>query len=313
MGTKRLWLSILALAALVPALTLTHVSPALAHASFKSSNPSDLQVLTTSPAQLTMTFAQAIFPDPGTFATVTNGSTDAVAGPEMPSASDPNTLVVPLMPNMPNGKYIVFWKSTSAQDGGVTFGRMSFFVGPTSPADVAAAQPATSIAVPDPATESALNPAGTDSGGSSYQSTASYDVQLDLGPAAMMLTPDQAQGATSGELMVDMPGMGTSAMAMTDEGQPVNHHLEVHVYDKSSGAVDSSVMPSITITNVATGASRPLSDVMLMYDVQTGQSDLHFGNNLYLPDGTYTIVVTIGQENAQFVNVAVSDGSGLPS
>jgi methionine-rich copper-binding protein CopC len=162
MRIQRLYVAILLAAALlVPSLALSHALPASAHAPLKGSNPSDLQVLTAAPAQLTLTFNGEIVQSPGTFAAVTCGGTDAVAGDEMPSASDPTTLVVPLMSGLPAGKCQVFWKSTASDDGGVTFGRFSFFIGNTSPADVAAAQPGASIAVPDDATQDALNPYGT--------------------------------------------------------------------------------------------------------------------------------------------------------
>jgi hypothetical protein len=101
------------------------------------------------------------------------------------------------------------------------------------------------------------------------------------------------------------------AMATTDNGYPVNHHLEAHIYDKTSGAVVSSVTPAITITDEASGATRTVDDVAAMYDIQAGQNDLHFGNNVYLPDGTYTVQVTVGPESAQFMHVAVSGGAGL--
>jgi hypothetical protein len=181
------------------------------------------------------------------------------------------------------------------------------------------------------------------------QSSSNYRVELDIGPAATMLTPDQAMTATSGEVMVEtpnmapnmsmgamgmsMPGMsmagmsmgsmsmpaGASAMSMmqmatTDDGQPVNHHLEVHVYDIMTGAVIANPVPSITITDNTTGATRTLADVMGMYDVQTGTSDLHFGNNVYLKDGdTYTIQVMEGSDMVTFANIVPSGGMGLPA
>lgn len=136
--------------------TAGHAPRVLAHASYVSSNPADRQVLATAPRQLTITFVSAIAPAPGTFATVTSGDTDAVAGDALPSPTDPITLVVPLKANLPGGKYIVFWKSTDADDGGVTFGQFSFFVGNVSQADAAAAQPGVSVAVPDEAKDQAL-------------------------------------------------------------------------------------------------------------------------------------------------------------
>jgi hypothetical protein len=178
------------------------------------------------------------------------------------------------------------------------------------------------------------------------QTSASYKMELDIGPAAMMLTPDQAATATSGEVMVDtsgmsaamnmpgmsmgsggqsMPGMGATTsgaampmsmmqMATTDNGMPVNHHIEVHIYDRNTGAAIASPVPTIMITDNSTGATRTLTDVMGMYDIQTGTSDLHFGNNVYLQDGDpYTITVTEGPETVTFANVVPSGGMGLPS
>jgi hypothetical protein len=166
------------------------------------------------------------------------------------------------------------------------------------------------------------------------QMTATYTVELDVGPAAEMLTPDQAQAMGMGEVMIGMPDMGMDMpsgsqpasqgsamtgdamstmpmMATTDNGQPVNHHVEVHVRDNSTGVPDANVDPQITITDESSGQSRMLNDVAAMYDVQMGMSDLHYGNNVYLPDGTYTVTVTLGQETATFQHVAVANGMGL--
>jgi LPXTG-motif cell wall-anchored protein len=147
------------------------------------------------------------------------------------------------------------------------------------------------------------------------QTTATYRMTLIVGPLATMLTPDQAKTAKSGEAMVAMMGMTVPATSMTDQGQPVNHHLELHVYNKTSGAVVSDQMPTITIADSA-GKSRTLSSMALMYDVAIGQSDLHFGNNVYLPDGTYTITAQIGTGKAVFGGVVVATsapaGTAMP-
>lgn len=169
------------------------------------------------------------------------------------------------------------------------------------------------------------------------QMTASYQVELDIEAPQTMLAPDQAMGATSGEVMVDpstMSGMsgrsmnggsmnmggegqavGTGTMAMGVGGQMTmsangsdNHHLEVHIHDAMTGAVVSNVVPSIMITNQATGQSQMLDPVMATYGISEGPSDLHFGNNLHLDDGTYTISVALGSETAVFNNVTVGGG-----
>ena len=106
--------------------------------------------------------------------------------------------------------------------------------------------------------------------------------------------------------MVQMPSMPMPTMSMMDQGQPVNHHVEAHIYDKSSGAVLDSVTPVMAITNQANGASRKIDPVMAMYGVAEGKSDLHYGGNVYLPDGTYTITVSANNETATFKDVAVA-------
>lgn len=141
------------------------------------------------------------------------------------------------------------------------------------------------------------------------QATASYTVVLGIGPVETMLMPDQAQGATSGEVMVQMPGMPMPTMMMTDQGQLVNHHLEVHLTNKATGAVVMDQMPMITITD-AMGMSRPL-DAMAMYGVTVGMSDWHFGNNVYLADGASTISVQVGNEQTVFKSVMVSADAAM--
>ncbi len=132
--------------------------------------------------------------------------------------------------------------------------------------------------------------------------TTSYRIELGIGPLITMMT-------------------SFPIMSMMDQGQPVNHHFEVHIFDKSSGAKVKDVIPTVTITDLATGSSRGLAT-----DQATGTSqrvafvtacliskhrvvEPHFGDNLYLPDGTYTITVNVGNETKIVENIAVK-GSG---
>jgi hypothetical protein len=94
-------------------------------------------------------------------------------------------------------------------------------------------------------------------------------------------------------------------MAMTDQGARVNRHVEVAVSDKVTGARLRNPMPRITITDRRSGKSKALKAVTAMYDVKEGQSDLHFGDNVHLVNGTYRITVYVGEEQAVFKKVAV--------
>ena len=143
------------------------------------------------------------------------------------------------------------------------------------------------------------------SGDERTQSTAHYRITLDIGPVPTMLRPDQASSATEGEVPLAMPGMPMPPMAMTDQGRPVNRHLEVTVYDKATGTRLGSPRPRITITDRKTGKATVLQAVTAMYDVQEGQGDLHFGENVHLANGTYTVTVAVGGDRAVFKKVAV--------
>lgn len=141
------------------------------------------------------------------------------------------------------------------------------------------------------------------------QHTANYTIVLGIGPVETMLMPDQAVGATSGEVMAPMPGM-PMMMTMTDQGQPVNHHLEVHLANRTTGAVIMDQMPTLTITD-AMGVSRPLDSVMAMYGVTAGISDWHYGKAVYLPDGTYSLRVQVGNEQAVFKSLMVTGETAM--
>jgi hypothetical protein len=138
------------------------------------------------------------------------------------------------------------------------------------------------------------------------QTSAHYKVTLEIGPVTTMLTLDQAASATEGEVMLPMPGMQMPAMHTNVQDPRANHHLEVHISDKATGAVVSTLVPMIMIVNQATGASQHL-EPMAMYDVKEGTSDLHFGNNIFLPDGVYTVTVMVGNESLVFQNLTLKD------
>ena len=143
------------------------------------------------------------------------------------------------------------------------------------------------------------------SGDERTQSTAHYRITLEIGPVPTMLRPDQAASATEGEMPLSMPGLPMPTLAMTDQGRPVNRHIEVAVYDTVTGARLKSAVPRITITDRKTGRSRELQAVTAMYDVKEGQGDLHFSDNVHLAKGTYRITVAVGGERAVFKKVAV--------
>ena len=128
--------------------------------------------------------------------------------------------------------------------------------------------------------------------------TESYRVELWTGPVLTMMTP-------------------FPIMSMMDQQHPINRHLEVHIFDKGSGAKVTDAIPTVRITDQATGASRDLANshetgasqgVSFVTACQISKHrevEPHFGDNLYLPAGTYTITVVVGEETAVSENIVV--------
>ena len=135
--------------------------------------------------------------------------------------------------------------------------------------------------------------------------TTSYTIDLMIGPTAQMMTPDRAQGATSGEVMTEMPE--ATVDSINADRMPVNHHLEVHIRNRATGAVMSNVTPVISVTNHTTGVTYTLDRIVTMYDVTAGKQDLHFGRNIYLPPATYSVKVVVGRgERVLFDDITVT-------
>lgn len=129
-------------------------------------------------------------------------------------------------------------------------------------------------------------------------STATYNLVTEVGGLQAMYTPAQAAGQhpKSGEVMFG----GTMTMpSETTNVSPDWHHLEVHIFDKKTGNVVKTVTPVLTVTNDATGQSQQVP-IVVMQGIVEGPSDYHYGNNVDLPTGNYTVTVVIGSETANF-------------
>ena len=123
--------------------------------------------------------------------------------------------------------------------------------------------------------------------------TASYQIELRIGPAVT-------------GMMTAFPIMSTS-----DLGQPVDSHLEVHIFEKGTGARLIDIDPLVRLTQHETGSARELattqesgasqgvSFVRACLISKHREVQPHFGDNLYLPRGTYTITVEVGEETAE--------------
>ena len=129
--------------------------------------------------------------------------------------------------------------------------------------------------------------------------TADYRIELGIGPTANMLMMCQVTSSTtSGEVMV---ASQMSPMSMTGN----TYHLELHVYDINTGAAEVVPINSVGITVTNSSGTTTTIPVAEMFDIGQGPTDFHYGNNVQLTAGTYTVDSNIGSENASF-NVTIS-------
>lgn len=127
--------------------------------------------------------------------------------------------------------------------------------------------------------------------------TTDYKLMLVVAPPEQMLEMCQFTNQTSGMVMV---AGNMSSMASNMSSSMDMFHLVVHVYDKSTGA---TVIPpvgdvSITVTNPS-GASMSVP-IVEMFDAGEGVASMHYGNNVSLAAGAYTVTVTVMGESASF-------------
>jgi hypothetical protein len=129
--------------------------------------------------------------------------------------------------------------------------------------------------------------------------TADYKIELGIGPTANMLMMCQVTSSTtSGEVMV---ASQMSPMSMTGN----TYHLELHVYNINTGAAEVVPINSVGITVTNSSGTTTTIPVAEMFDIGQGPTDFHYGNNVQLTAGTYTVDSNIGSENASF-NVTIS-------
>ena len=104
--------------------------------------------------------------------------------------------------------------------------------------------------------------------------------------------------------LVTGPVVSGPGMSMTDLGQPVNYHLEIHIFDKSAGDVVTNLIPTLGLKGHNTGTTQELPDLMADYRL----TNRYFGDNLHLFESKYAVTVSIRNETAAFVLNAGSSG-----
>lgn len=132
---------------------------ALAHATLDHSTPPAAARLDSPPRQIDLYFTEPLSQSANaSFAILLNAEGQQLAANAQIDTADPRHLILPVQAALDAGSYTVFWKSTSATDGGVTLGTFGFTVGNSAatPAAVAGGQ----VLIPTAAQARALESGG---------------------------------------------------------------------------------------------------------------------------------------------------------
>jgi 5-hydroxyisourate hydrolase-like protein (transthyretin family) len=91
---------------------------------------------------------------------------------------------------------------------------------------------------------------------------------------------------------------GQMRMPAAPPAAPDWQHLEVHIVAKATGKPVRDADVSIVVTSTAT-KHQEVVPVAVMYGVQAGEADWHYGNNVKMPAGTYRVDVVVNREKAE--------------
>jgi copper transport protein len=115
------------LAALIAAGVLP--APAGAHAYLIRTVPAASVVLNAPPASVALTYDEAVEPKFAIVSVTSASAQQETQGPAARSPANPDTLVVPLRPGLPQGWYLIYWRAISV-DGHPVQGAFTYAIGP---------------------------------------------------------------------------------------------------------------------------------------------------------------------------------------
>ena len=152
-------------------------------------------------------------------------------------------------------------------------------------------------------------PAGSAGAQIQVGSTGSYNLSVEIGGLQPMYTarqvaslhPKTGEEQFAGQMVMPpgMAGMGDLSNIASMDVPRGWHHLEVHVFDRRTGDVIKNLAPTITVLNRSDGTAVEVP-ITTMQGVIEGPGDFHYGNNVDLPGGRYTVSVAVGGETADF-------------
>ena len=121
--------SLIAVALAGLALLLAVPTGASAHAYLVKTVPAASVVLNAPPGNIQLTYDEAVEPRFAIISATNAAGRQETTGPVQRSAANPDTLVVPVRPNLPEGWYLIYWRAISV-DGHPVSGFYTYAVGP---------------------------------------------------------------------------------------------------------------------------------------------------------------------------------------
>jgi len=131
-------------------------------------------------------------------------------------------------------------------------------------------------------------------------------VELHVLPAEPFFTADEV---AVGHVKEGMLIMGGARPIAIDAASHPNHHLVVHVFDAKTGkaitnatvrmsfqSLDNKGKPNGAVVDVP---------VVVMQAIGQGPQSTHYGNNVVMPNGIYSVAVTVNGKKTEF-RMAVS-------
>lgn len=134
-------------------------------------------------------------------------------------------------------------------------------------------------------------------------------VELHVLPAEPFFTADEVAVSKVKEGMLIMGGAKPIA---PDAASHPNHHLVVHVYDAKTGKAISNAKVSMNfqLLDDKGKPSGTVADVpiVVMQAIGKGPQSTHYGNNVVMPNGTYSIAAMVNGKKTEF-RMAVSESA----
>lgn len=130
------------------------------------------------------------------------------------------------------------------------------------------------------------------------QSVGPYRIELHLLPPEEFYTAAEVAAKHISEGMLIVGGLPPIAVGSTPAP---NHHLIVHVFDRTSGApvTDAKVQMSFRRVGADGHPSGPHTEVpvVTMQAIGAGAASTHYGNNLVIPAGHYVVTVIVNHSS----------------